>query len=55
MGTMTEVTPKCVLCSADVTWYDCDKGHEWCFQTECDNALGCGDIARDCEELGVLV
>jgi hypothetical protein len=52
MGTMTDTALKCVVCSAEVSWADCDKGHEWCYQTECDNPLGCGDIARDCEDEG---
>jgi hypothetical protein len=47
---MIDTTLKCVVCSAEISWADCDKGHEWCYQTECDNALGCGDVSRDCED-----
>jgi hypothetical protein len=42
---------KCLVCSAEISWADCDKQHEDCYQTECDNPLGCGDISRDCEDL----
>ena len=45
--------PTCEACGcAEVSWADCDKCDPelWCFQTECDTPLGCGAIARDCED-----
>jgi len=41
----------CQVCSAELCWKDCDKGHADCYQTVCENPLGCGHIARDCEDI----
>jgi hypothetical protein len=50
MGTIADMPTLCEDCSLEVSWADCDKRHDWCYQTECDNALGCGRISRDCED-----
>lgn len=42
---------RCEFCTAEVSWSDCDRDHEGCYQTECDTPLGCGIVLRDCEDL----
>jgi hypothetical protein len=47
---MNEDVTRCDVCSAEVSWRDCDIHTEQeCYATECDTPLGCGHVSRDCE------
>lgn len=46
---------RCVACSAEVSWRDCDiHTEDECYATECDTPFGCGMMLRDCEDLEVV-
>lgn len=46
---------RCVVCSAEVSWRDCDIHTEGeCYATDCDTPFGCGRVARDCEDWEVV-
>jgi len=52
---MIDTVLLCEVCSAELCWEDCDKGHADCYQIVCDNPLGCGHITRDCEDQPFLL